>query len=670
MKKILTSSLFAIIFIFSINAQILDPVKWKHDYSIVKENIVELRFTANIEKNWHMYGVNMPADGPVPTSITLEKNSTFELLGGIVEISKPEKKFDPNFNMDIYLHSNKAVFVHKVKLKAEGKTQIKATVEYMVCDDQKCLPPKEKEFDFAIQYEKKAIVNEIPVPATVLESDTLTKQKDTLIAEKTIVAENKDEEKKSSLWGFILLAFLAGLAGILTPCVFPMIPMTVTFFLRGSENRSKGIFKGLIFGISIAAIYTLIGVLVALTSAGSGFANQLSTHWIPNLIFFLVFVIFAASFFGMFELVLPSGIINKADQQADKGGYLGVFFMALATVLVSFSCTGPIVGAILVEAASGVALKPILGMLAFGAAFALPFTLLAIFPATLKTLPKSGGWLNSVKIVLGFIILGFSLKYLSNIDQSYHFGILSRNVYLIVWIVLSVLLGLYLMGKIKFSHDSEVQHISFPRFLLVVLAFVFALYLFKGYLGAPLARISSLLPPQEIAKRQFVSNNQAKSLLCNTPKYSDILHLPYNLEGYYDLNEGLTCAKQQNKPVFLDFKGHACSNCKEMEAKVWSDPEVRKLLSENYIVIALYVDDRTPLAENDQVVSKLDGKLKKNIGQLNADLQAYMFKTNTQPYYIVVDSTGKSIVEAYNNKIDIGVFKEYLKKGIEKYKTR
>jgi len=491
-------------------------------------------------------------------------------------------------------------------------------------------------------------------------------------------ADAGTKSSKSGLLGFFLLSMLTGLAGILTPCVFPMIPMTVAFFSQGTENRAKAILKAFIFGFSIMFIYTAIGLVVSLTSAGADFANNLSTHWIPNAIFFALFMVFAASFLGLFELVLPSKLINRADRQVDKGGYIAAFFMGLTTVLVSFSCTGPIVGALLVEAASGEVIKPTLGMFGFGLAFALPFTMFAIFPSWMSKLPKSGGWLNSVKVVLGFIVLAFGLKFLLTIDLSYHLNLFSREVYLAIWIVIFAMMGFYLLGKIKFSHDSDLPHIGFFRAMLVIAVFVFVVYLIPGLFGAPLNAVSGLIPPMEKQSFQLSKttaaqdNSPAFGLIenttrCEDAKYADFLHLPYGLEGYFEYEQGMKCAKELNKPVFLDFKGHACSNCKEMESKVWSDPEVLRRLKENFVIIALYVDDRTKLPEEEWLKSTVDGKMKKTIGKVNANLQISMFEMNSQPYYVIVDHNGDPLVDPMSYNLNVKEYIDFLDQGFQAF---
>jgi thiol:disulfide interchange protein DsbD len=424
---------------------------------------------------------------------------------------------------------------------------------------------------------------------------------------------------------------LAGFAGVLTPCVFPMIPMTVAFFSRGSEENVKGkaVFKALVFGISIVLIYASLGIIVSLTSAGAGFANALSTHWIPNTIFFILFIVFAVSFFGAFEILLPNSWVTKADSRVDKGGILAAFFMGLTTVIVSFSCTGPIIGALLVEAASGDVLRPTFGMAGFGIAFALPFTVFALFPSIMNSIPKSGSWLNSIKVVLGFIMLAFSMKFMMTIDSVYSLGLLSRTLFVSVWIVLFSLLGFYLMGKLKFKHDSDFKSLGVFRLFLIIIVFSFVVYMVPGLFGAQLNGLSSFLPsaetsefnlPKMILENRSVSGPVAESLqastICSEPKYSDIFHMPLGLKGYFDYKQGLACAKEQKKPVLIDFKGHACANCKRMEAKVWSDHEVLQRLRDDFVIIELYVDDRTQLPENEWIISSVDGKQNKRVASL------------------------------------------------------
>ncbi|MDD3568030.1 MAG: thioredoxin family protein, partial [Bacteroidales bacterium] len=461
------------------------------------------------------------------------------------------------------------------------------------------------------------------------------------------------------------------------PCVFPMIPMTVSFFMNKQKNRFNAILNAFVFGVSIIVIYSSIGLLVSLTSVGAGFANQLVSHWVPNLIFFILFMVFAASFFGLFEIMLPSSLSTKTDSQAERGGFIGSFFMALTLVIVSLSCVGPIVGAILVESAAGLGLKPIVGMFGFSLAFAIPFTLFAIFPSWLNKLPKSGGWLNSVKIVLGFIVLAFGMKFLSTIDLTYHLGILGREVYLAIWIVIFSMLGLYLLGKIKFKLDSKVEHIGFFRMLLAIASFSFVVYLLPGMFGAPLSGLSGLIPPkttqsfdlERMIGQQRVATVQDKSTICEEPKYADILHLPHGLQGYFDYDQALACAREQNKPLFVDFVGHACSNCKVMEQRVWSDPRVLQRLQNEFVVVALYVDERTKLPEDEWVTSTVDGKVKSTVGRKNADFQISRFNVNSQPYYVLLGNDEELLTAPYGFNTNVEEFIKFLDKGIEQFKS-
>jgi thiol:disulfide interchange protein DsbD len=448
--------------------------------------------------------------------------------------------------------------------------------------------------------------------------------------------------------------------------------------MREGRKRIKGIMIGLVFGLSIILIYTSIGFIVSLTSVGPDVANVVSTHWIPNLIFFLLFILFAASFLGMFELVLPGKWANTSDRQADKGGYIGAFFMAFTLVLVSFSCTGPIVGALLVQSAGGLALKPIIGMFGFSLAFALPFTLLSIFPAWLSGFPKSGSWLNSIKVVLGFIVLAFSFKFLSTIDQTYHLGILGRDIFLAIWIVIFSMLGFYLLGKLKFANDSDLSHITVPRLFLSIITFSFVVYLIPGLFGAPLKGMASLIPP--LTDESFVlnqpgditSDKQESDKItstgnCGPAKYSDFLQMPYDLQGYFDYEEGISCARQLGKPVLLDFKGHSCSTCKVMEAKVWSNPKVLKRLRQNFVIVALYVDDKTKLPESEWITFDSDRSMKKTIGKKNLDFQITQFNTNTLPYYVIIDHNGKPLTKPMGYELDVRKFIDFLDEGVKNF---
>ncbi|MDP3642749.1 MAG: cytochrome c biogenesis protein CcdA [Bacteroidota bacterium] len=651
---------------YQLFAQIIEPVKWTFE-SKQDGNEVTLVFKAAIEEGWHLYDTQLPDGGPVKTSINFADSTLFGFVGELMKEPLPVEYFDKIFNLKLGYFTRQAVLTQKIKLINSGKTEIKGFVEFMSCNDETCTPPAEADFSF--------ILNSSP------DTDSGTKP----VVTKSEGGVNQQPGSGNLLW-FFFFSFLAGLAAILTPCVFPMIPMTVSFFMNSGESKLKSKINAAFYGFSIIAIYTIVGTLVAVIF-GPGAANWLSTHWLPNLIFFAVFVVFAFSFFGMFEIVMPSWIVNKSDQQVDKGGLMGSFFMALTLVLVSFSCTGPIVGAILVESAGGQILKPIVGMFGFSLAFALPFTLFALFPGWLKNLPKSGGWLNSVKVVLGFLELALGLKFLSVADQTYHWGILDREVYLALWIVIFVLLGFYLLGKLKFSHDSDVKFVTVPRLLLAIVSFSFVVYMAPGMFGAPLKAISGYLPPQsthDFDLHQIIRDEiklaqpkggisavvQPGKELCEKPKFSEFLHLPHGLEGYFDYEQGMACARKQNKPVFIDFTGHGCVNCREMEANVWSDPRVLERLKNNFVVIALYVDDKSTLPESEWITSTYDGKVKKTLGKKYADFQISHYGVNAQPYYVLLDGKEQKLIEPRAYDLNADRFIEFLDSALAEFERR
>ena len=648
-------SLFFFLFLFSFiaNAQIYNPVTWDFSYEAKGGNEFELIFKATIEAQSHIYSMDIPPDGPIPTSFSFDTVPGFTLNGKPYEVTKPTELFDEAFELNIKTFSKEAEFRQKITANTSD-FEVKGIVSYMACDNTRCSPPKDIEF--------KIRINDPASVAKILESS---------------LSPAASNTNKGGLLKFFLLSLLAGLAGVLTPCVFPMIPMTVAFFSRGTENKSKSIVKALVFGFSIILIYTSLGIIVSLTSAGAGFANTLSTHWIPNTIFFMLFVTFAASFIGAFEIILPAKWATNADSRVDRGGVLASFFMGLTTVLVAFSCTGPIIGVLLVEAATGEILRPTIGMFGFGLAFSLPFTLFALFPSIMSRLPKSGGWLNSIKVVLAFIMLAFSMKFLMTIDAIYSFGILSRNIYLAIWIVLFSLLGFYLLGKIKFKHDNDLPYIGPFRLLITIAVFSFVFYLIPGLVGAPLKGLSSLLPESELSELNVgeispVGNTGLSPIvsgmnfsdLCSTPKYSETLHMPLGLTGYFDYKQGMACAKEKGKPVFLDFKGHACSNCKIMEARVWSDPRVLKRLKENFVIISLYADDRTKLPEDEWIISSVDGKQKKTLGKLNEDIEISKFNTNALPLYVITDYNGNALNPPMVTNLNVEKYIKWLDEGV------
>ena len=652
-----------ILFGSHISAQIYDPVTWDFSYEKKGEKQYELIFTANIEKNSHIYSMDIPSGGPIPTSFRIDSFPGYKLDGKPFEVTKPIEVLDDAFGFKIKTFSNTAEFRQKITAVAYSFT-VKGAVNFMACNNATCSPPKDVEFEIKIGDKAK----NGNIKSNITTGDV-----------------SGPVKSERGLLKFFLISLLAGFAGVLTPCVFPMIPMTVAFFSRGSEENGKGkaVFNALVFGISIVLIYASLGIIVSLTSAGAGFANALSTHWIPNTIFFILFIVFAVSFFGAFEILLPNSWVTKADSRVDKGGVLAAFFMGLTTVIVSFSCTGPIIGALLVEAASGDVLRPTFGMAGFGIAFALPFTVFALFPSIMNRIPKSGGWLNSIKVVLGFIMLAFSMKFLTTIDSVYSLGILSRTLFISIWIVLFSLLGLYLMGKIKFKHDSDLKYTGVFRLFLIIIVFSFVVYMIPGLFGAPLNGLSSFLPsaetsefniPKMIQENRSVSRPVALSsqtgTICSEPKYSDIFHMPLGLNGYFDYKQGLACAKEQKKPVLIDFKGHACANCKRMEAKVWSDPEILQRLRDNFVIVELYVDDRTQLTEDEWITSAVDGRQKKTIGKLYEDLEISKFKTNALPLYVITDSEGNPMNKPMPTNLNIGEYKNWLDEGLELFKSR
>ncbi len=640
-------------------SQMVRPVTWTFSQSNLNNNEIELTLKAAIQPGWHLYGTKLPEGGPVKTSFNFKPDSlNYKLVGDVSSLKPPLKEHDEVFNMNLEFYNSEVTFIQKVKILSSKPFDLKGSVEYQSCNNETCTLD---DHDFVFQI--KGAVGSSVASAT----------------------SESEKSPKHGLWWFLLFSFVAGLAAILTPCVFPMIPMTVSFFMNSSKSKLQARIQAVVYGGSIILIYTLIGTLVALT-LGADFANWISTHWIPNVLFFLVFVFFAFSFFGAFEIILPSSWGNATDRFSDKGGVSGAFFMALTLVLVSFSCTGPIVGALLVESAGGMVLKPIVGMLGFSLAFALPFTLFALFPQWLSNLPKSGGWLNSVKVVLGFIELALGLKFLSIADQTYHWRILDREIYLAFWIVIFTLMGFYLLGKLKFAHDSDSKHVTVPRLMLAILTFTFVVYLIPGMLGAPLKAISGYLPPmtshdfdirkivrEEVKLGDFHTSavaNEPSSALCEKPKFADFLELPHGLEGYFDYQQGLACAKAQNKPLFIDFTGHGCVNCREMEANVWSDPRVLAMLKRDFVVVALYVDDKTTLPQSEWVTSSYDHKVKSTIGKKFADFQIAKFGVNAQPYYVLLDHKEQLLVKPTARDLNPEHFIEFLTKGLAEFKAQ
>ncbi|CAN5155138.1 cytochrome c biogenesis protein CcdA [soil metagenome] len=667
--------------------QILQPSKWSQSSSSISPAVgdeIDLIFSVAIDDNWYLYSNEFVCeDGPIKTTITFKPHASYKLVGGLRAIN-PINKHDDIFECDLKIFKHKAEFRQKIKILSSD-LKVTGESEYQVCSDLdgKCIPGND-EFSFdkikvnpngksntPIQDERSSLDSKTPKDSSVSATTTVPPTQEAYSSNKGPVLDPalvKDDVSGNSYWGFFLLSFLAGLAALLTPCVFPMIPMTVSFFTgRGTK------FQALIYGISIIIIYTLIGAVLA-PLMGPETANHLSTEWIPNLIFFAVFIVFGLSFLGLFEITLPGTFINKVDQQSEKGGLSGVFFMAFTLVLVSFSCTGPLVGSILVSSAGGEFVKPIIGMFGFSAAFAIPFTLFAFFPGWLKSLPKSGGWLNTVKVVLGFIEIALAFKFLSIADQAFHWRILDREINLAIWIVIATLIGSYLMKGFILpgdtGADAEDKKVSVLRISLATIVFTFTIYLIPGMWGAPLKALAGYLPPMSTHDFDLIGINRKDKAneICDVPKYSEFLHLPHGLNGYFDYDQAIACARQQNKPLFIDFTGHGCTNCREMEARVWSDPQVLQRLKDDYVVVALYVDDKTELPESEWYTSTYDKKIKKTIGKQHADLQITNLNNNAQPFYVLVGKDEKVLVSPKPYDLSVDHFVKFLDEGKKKYK--
>ena len=679
--KKLAKLFFALIFFActtAVYAQSFDqPVSWSSQVEKIGENLYEMQFHGAIEGKWHIYDLGPYDGGPNPSILKIEEVAGIKLVGTPYIKSDVHKAFDEMFNMEIGTCENGVVLAQKVEVSSASPITLTANIEWQACDNGSCLPPADEDVQVKLPAAAGVAVTE---PAEKEEAAPAESTQPAAVAEEvaTEVAPAAEEEGKS-LWGVILEAIAWGFVALLTPCVFPMVPMTVSFFLKNSGGKAKGRFMASLYGFSIVALYTLpIAVIIFITYFVGGDAvtadifNWLATHWIPNLIFFAIFMVFAASFFGAFEITMPSWMVNKADSKSDKGGIIGVFFMALTLVLVSFSCTGPIVGSILIKSTQGEIWEPIITMLAFSIAFALPFTVFAFAPSLLKDLPKSGGWLNSVKVVLGFLELALGLKFLSVADQTYHWGILDREVYLALWIVIFSLLGLYLLGKLRFAHDTPQEHLSVKRLILSIIVFAFVVYMIPGMWGAPLKALSGYMPP--IATQDFVLGSGGTVNNAATPqndvtkaKYSDFLHLPHGLQGFFEYNEALAHAKKVGKPLFVDFTGHGCVNCREMEARVWSDPRVLKLLREEYVVVALYADDKKTLDKSEWVTLD-NGKVLKELGKINSNFVMNKFGANAQPYYILLDGSENQLLEPRGYDLNPDAFVAFLEEGVKNYK--
>jgi len=650
------------------NAKIFDPVKWSYSSEKINDKEFDLIITAKIDKGWHLYSQFIEEGGPIPTSFKFSPSAAYKLIGKVTESPKPVTAFDKNFNMEIAWHKDQVVFKQRVSLN-KTVTAVSGVLEFMVCDDQRCLPPAEVEFQIPLST-GSAIVNasenSSPDSSSVVGpvSDTASRQVVSQPAS-AIVSEKTASKAEGSLWAIFIAGFIGGLAAFFMPCIYPMIPMTVSFFTKQSGSRAKGIRSAIIYGLSIIIIYVALGLLITLIFGASAL-NEAASSATFNLLFFVALIIFGISFLGAFEITLPSSLVNKMDEKSNQSGFMGLFFMAFTLALVSFSCTGPIIGTLLVDAVSkGSYLGPAIGMLGFSSALAIPFTLFAIFPSWLKEMPKSGGWLNTVKVSLGFLEIALAFKFLSNVDLAYHWGIFNRDVFLIIWIVVFGMWALYLLGKIRLSHDSEINFLSLPRLFFAMFILGFTIYMIPGLWGAPLKGISAWLPPQSTQDFDLYSNAGTASAKVETSgkKYAGLFHAPHGLDAFYDYEQGLAYAKSVNKPILIDFTGWSCTNCRKMEASVWPDKEVLRRLREDYVLISLYVDDKTELSQEEKYESAFSGKKVNSIGQKWSDFQASKFGTNSQPYYVIADHDGNVLVPPQAFNLDINNYTKFLESG-------
>ena len=691
MKKLISSIMLALIALVA-QAQILTPVKWKiklDDKGGAPEK--EIVFTATADKGWHLYDMNLPEGGPVSTSFTFETLNGAELIGQPVPSVKPTTVYDEQFAMNLRWYPGTVSFTQKLKVTDPAKFKAEGEVEFMACNDETCLPPDQIPFSFdkksihvdpalaanssttevdkedatAIQPDTQVVAEEAselntPDPAAKeTPATTSPKASDSLTDSPNLWSPVIDQLKSfgdstvsaaDTSWLFIFFAgFLGGLIALLTPCVWPMIPMTVSFFLKRTKDRKKAIRDAITYGLSIIVIYLVMGLLIT-GIFGASALNDLSTNAIFNILFFLLLVVFAVSFFGAFELVLPASWTSKLDSKADSTtGVLSIFFMSFTLVLVSFSCTGPIIGTLLVQAASmGTAVGPAIGMFGFALALSIPFSVFAIFPNMLQSMPKSGGWLNSVKVVLGFLELALALKFLSVADLAYGWRLLDREAFIVLWIVIFSLLGVYLLGKIKFSHDSEVKYVSVPRLFMAIISFAFAIYMVPGLWGAPLKAISAFAPP--LYTQDF-------------NLYKNEVHAAFD-----DYESGMAYAKKVNKPVMIDFSGFGCVNCRKMEAAVWTDPKVSDLINNDYVLITLYVDNKTPLTEPVKIIENGTERTLRTVGDKWSYLQRSKFGSNAQPFYILLNDEGQPLGPSYAFNEDVSKYIQFLQNGLKEFK--
>ena len=635
----------------NVTNQIYEPVTWASKINKIGSDVFELIFEATIEQDWHVYSINPYDDsdptiiGPNPTSIRIEAKSPYELIGTLQELDESHISYDKVFEMDLAYFDTFARFSQKIRVVDTTLRKISIALDYQTCDDERCIFPSQ-EFEFEIP----SITDKTVVETEPSFNDDSNKNKD-----------------RRGMWTIFFLAFLSGFAALLTPCVFPMIPLTVSFFTKQSENRTAGIRNAILYGLFIIVIYVLLGTLVTWIF-GADALNALSTNVWFNIIFFLLLVVFATSFLGAFEIVLPQSWANKVDQKSNKGGIIGIFFMALALAIVSFSCTGPIVGTLLVEAASKGGLAPVIGMFGFSLAIALPFALFALFPGWLNSLPKSGGWLNTVKVVLGFLELALAFKFLSQADLVLQTHLLEREVFIAIWIAIFGALALYLLGKIKLPHDSPLAHISVGRLLLGLVVLSFTVYMIPGLWGAPLNLISAFPPPLEYSESPYGVgfSKLGGGVASDHSKLPDGGHLlaPHDILAFNDYDKGLAYAKEVNKPVLIDFTGWACVNCRKMEQNVWPKGNILPLLKNEVVLISLYVDDQRSLPENEKYTSEETGKKIKTIGNKWSDLQIKRYKANAQPFYVLMDLNEGNLIDPVGYTPDPEEFENWMREGI------
>ena len=672
-----------------VKAQVEEPVKWSFSAKVQENNIVLLTITAKVDKGWHLYSQYNTLGITQKTVFTYEKSKNYKLVGKTVEPKYVE--FTDNFGTDRYFEKSPVVFTQKIEVLSEKDFVLVGMVEAQACIEGKCIYVS-TDFEIPVKGMKQNGEQSSSEPDA---DDTLdsndTSEQDTIgdnANSSDAVIETKEEnqpesEEGMSTWIIFLVSFIAGLAALLTPCVFPMIPLTVNFFMKG-DNKKNGVKNAITFGISIVAIFAILGILLSLIFGGDA-AYIISTHWIPNLLFFVIFIVFALSFFGLFEITLPSSWSNKSDAKSEKGGFVGIFFVALTTVIVSFSCIGPIVGGVVFSFSTGESgiLTPLFSMLGFSLGFAIPFTLLALFPSVMEKM-KSGSWMNSVKIVFAFLEVALGLKFLSQADLYCGWRILDREVYLALWIVIFALMGFYLLGKLKFKGDSDVKQLGVPRIFLSIVTFSFVIYLIPGMWGAPLKALSGFVPPlttQDFDMERLIVENKITSTTHTSAipdgfenvKYGDELHFPTGFYGFFDLEEAKAYSKKVNKPIFVDFTGKTCANCRDMEYRVWTDPQVRRLLTEEYVMLALYADANTIKLPEEEWVTNSKGKVLKRLGDKNRNYQMERYKVNAQPYYVLLDAeeniltkNGKGIGREQN----IQKFIEFLEEGLAEFNKR